>query len=162
LFENVADSVSNGGLEGNASRVESRKVYANELTWLEDCVHSQMFTLRRGKCKSATDILASTLSALANIVGRGHTYKCGGVFYDVKPLLTAQSSSRSETNKYPVRETSRRRFKQVDFHFEDHELRGLEQNPDTKSRWAAMAQQGKKVMQFLDGGRYVAVVADGK
>jgi len=69
----VADSVSNGGLEGDASRVESRKVYANELTWLEDCVHSQMFTPRRGKCKSATDILASTLSALENIVGRGHT-----------------------------------------------------------------------------------------
>jgi len=64
--------------------------------------------------------------------------------------------------KYPVRETSRRRLKQVDFRFEGHELRGLEQNPDTKSKWAAMARDGKKVMQFLDGGRYVAVVVDGK
>jgi hypothetical protein len=64
--------------------------------------------------------------------------------------------------KYPVRETSRRRLKQVDFRYEDHELRGLEQNPDTKSKWAAMARDGKKVMQFLDGGRYVAVVVDGK
>jgi hypothetical protein len=64
--------------------------------------------------------------------------------------------------KYPIQETSRRRLKQVDFRFEDHELRGLEQNPDTKSKWAAMARQGKKVMQFLDGGRYVAVVVDGK
>ena len=63
---------------------------------------------------------------------------------------------------YPVRETSRRRLKEVDFRFEDHELRGLEQNPDTKSKWAAMAREGKKVMQFLDGGRYVAVVVDGK
>ena len=53
LLENVADSVSNGGLEGDASRVESRKVYANELAWLEDCVHRQMFTLSLGKCKSA-------------------------------------------------------------------------------------------------------------
>jgi hypothetical protein len=25
-----------------------------------------------------------------------------------------------------------------------------------------MAREGKKVMQFLDAGRYVAVVADGK
>ena len=66
------------------------------------------------------------------------------------------------TEKYPVRETSRRRLKQVDFRFEDRELRGLEQNPDTKSKWAAMARDGKKVMQFLDGGRYVAVVVDGK
>jgi hypothetical protein len=64
--------------------------------------------------------------------------------------------------KYPVRETSRRRLKQVDFQFEDRELRGLEQNPDTKSRWAAMARHGKKVMQFLEAGRYVAVIVDGK
>ena len=64
--------------------------------------------------------------------------------------------------KYPVRETSRRRLKQVDFQFDGHELRGLEQNPDTKSRWAQMAREGKKVMQFLDAGRYVAVVVDGK
>ena len=57
MLENVADSVSNGGLEGYASRVESRKVYANELAWLEDCVHwqahRQIFTLSQGKCKSA-------------------------------------------------------------------------------------------------------------
>jgi hypothetical protein len=66
------------------------------------------------------------------------------------------------TGKYPVRETSRRQLKQVDFRFEDKELRGLEQNPDTKSRWAKMAREGKRVMQFLDGGRYVAVVVDGK
>ena len=64
--------------------------------------------------------------------------------------------------KYPVRETSRWRLKQVDFRFEDKELRGLEQNPDTKSRWAKMAKEGKKVMQFLDGGRFVAVVVGGK
>jgi hypothetical protein len=64
--------------------------------------------------------------------------------------------------KYPVRETSRRQLKQVDFQFDGHELRGLEQNPDTKSRWAKMAREGKKVMQFLDAGRYVAVVVDGK
>lgn len=64
--------------------------------------------------------------------------------------------------KYPVRETSRRRLKQIDFRFDGHELRGLEQNPDTKSKWAAMARDGKKVMQFLDGGRYIAVVVDGK
>jgi hypothetical protein len=39
---------------------------------------------------------------------------------------------------------------------------GLEQNPDTKSRWAQMARAGKKVMQFLSEGRYVANVVDGK
>jgi hypothetical protein len=38
----------------------------------------------------------------------------------------------------------------------------LEQNPDTKSRWAAMAREGKRVMQFLVEGRYLAVVVDGE
>jgi hypothetical protein len=38
----------------------------------------------------------------------------------------------------------------------------LEQNPDTKSLWPQMALSGKKVMQFLSEGRYVANVVDGK
>jgi hypothetical protein len=71
-------------------------------------------------------------------------------------------NSEIDGQKYPVLLTVKRRLKQVDFRFDGHELRGLEQNPDTKSKWAAMAHGGKKVMQFLDGGRYVAVVVDGK
>jgi hypothetical protein len=62
----------------------------------------------------------------------------------------------------PVRSTAKRKLKQIDFRFEGRELRGLEQNPDTKSRWAKMARDGKKVMQFLERGRYIAVVVDGK
>jgi hypothetical protein len=42
--------------------------------------------------------------------------------------------------------------------FEGNEIRGLEQNPETKSRCAQMARSGKKVMQFLREGRYVANV----
>jgi hypothetical protein len=67
-----------------------------------------------------------------------------------------------EGESFPVRPTPKRKLKQIDFQFEGKDLRGLEQNPDTKSRWAAMARDGKKVMQFLEGGRYIAVVADGK
>ena len=63
---------------------------------------------------------------------------------------------------FPVRRTSRSRLREVDFRFEDHELRGLEQNPKTTSRWARLAREGKKVMQFLSAGRYIAVVVDGK
>lgn len=47
-------------------------------------------------------------------------------------------------------------------HLEGNPIRGLEQNPETKSRWAQMARDGKKVMQFLREGRYVANVVDGK
>jgi hypothetical protein len=50
----------------------------------------------------------------------------------------------------------------VDFKFEGTSLRGVEQNASTSSRWAKLAQEGKKVMQFLADGRYVAVVVDGK
>ena len=64
--------------------------------------------------------------------------------------------------KYPVRTTAKRGLKQVDFRFNGHELRGLEQNPETKSKWAMMAREGKKVMQFLESARYIAVVVDGK
>jgi hypothetical protein len=63
---------------------------------------------------------------------------------------------------YPVRQTSKSKLKQIDFRFEDRDLRGLEQNPNTKSRWAKLAREGKQVMQFLEHGRYIAVVVDGK
>jgi len=63
---------------------------------------------------------------------------------------------------YPVRRTSKRGLRQVDFVFDGTEIRGLEQNPETKSRWAKVARSGKQVMQFLSEGRYVANVADGK
>jgi hypothetical protein len=63
---------------------------------------------------------------------------------------------------YSVRQTSKSKLKQIDFRFEDRELRGLEQNPNTKSRWAKLARDGKQVMQFLEQGKYVAVVVDGK
>jgi hypothetical protein len=63
---------------------------------------------------------------------------------------------------YPAVRTSTNRLWQVDFKFEGHALRGIEQNPKTKSRWAQLARSGKRVMQFLDGSRYLAVVVDGK
>jgi hypothetical protein len=64
--------------------------------------------------------------------------------------------------KFSVLTTAKRKLKQIDFVFDGRDIRGLEQNPDTKSRWAKMAREGKKVMQFLENGRYVAVVVDGK
>jgi len=66
------------------------------------------------------------------------------------------------TESYSVRRTAKRRLAQVDFVFDGNDIRGLEQNPETKSRWAQLARSGKKVMQFLSEGRYVANVVDGK
>ncbi len=66
------------------------------------------------------------------------------------------------TEHCPVRKTPKRGLRQVDFVFDGIEIRGLEQNPETKSRWAQLARSGKKVMQFLSAGRYIANVVDGK
>ena len=67
------------------------------------------------------------------------------------------------TERYPIRLTPKRHLREVDFVFEGNKIRGLEQNAATKSRWAKMAREGKKVMQFLSEGRfYVANVVDGK
>jgi hypothetical protein len=51
--------------------------------------------------------------------------------------------------RYQVRITPRKGLRQVDFVFDGNEMRALEQNPDTKSRWAQLARSGKKVMQCL-------------
>ena len=67
-----------------------------------------------------------------------------------------------DDRSYPVRRTSRSKLRQVDFRFEDKTLRGLEQNPNTNSRWAGLAREGKKVMQFLSDRRYIANIVDGK
>jgi hypothetical protein len=63
---------------------------------------------------------------------------------------------------FPVRRTQQRGLVQIDFAFEGRRIRALEQNPDTKSRWAQLARAGGKVMQFLEAGQYVANVVDGK
>jgi hypothetical protein len=77
-------------------------------------------------------------------------------------LVENRKTAMLEEKSFPVRLAAKRKLKQIDFQFDGRDLRGLEQNPETKSRWAAMARSGKKVMQFLEGGRYMAVVADRK
>jgi hypothetical protein len=66
------------------------------------------------------------------------------------------------THRYPIQRSHKGHLRQVDFLFEGHDVRGIEQSPHTNNRWAAMVRSGKKVMQFLSGGRYVASVVDGK
>jgi len=76
----------------------------------------------------------------------------------VDGLKTVTLDSRS----YPVRTTPNKKLRQVDFEHEGESFRGLEQNPKTKSRWAELSRKGAKVMQFFEGGKYIAVVVDGK
>jgi hypothetical protein len=65
-------------------------------------------------------------------------------------------------HKFRVRRTSRSKLREGDFEFDGQTLRAVEQNPATSSRWAHLAREGKKVMQFLSRGKYIANVVDGK
>src|SRR5258708_37680441 len=65
-------------------------------------------------------------------------------------------------DSYPVQRTAKRKLAQVDFEFAGQRIRGLEQNPATASRWAELARQGAKGMQFLIGGHYIAAVSGDK
>jgi len=64
--------------------------------------------------------------------------------------------------KYRVGSTSRNRLRTVDFDCGGRRFTGIEQNPETASRWAKLARAGQRVMQFRCEARYVACVAEGK
>jgi hypothetical protein len=66
------------------------------------------------------------------------------------------------SERYLVTRSKAKMLRQVVFAVDGNSFIGIEQNPKTKSRWAAIARSGKKVMQFIQDGRYAAVVADGK
>jgi hypothetical protein len=53
-------------------------------------------------------------------------------------------------------------LRMVEFEFGPHAIVGIEQNPKTASRWAELARQGSRIMQFRCSGRYVANVCEGK
>jgi hypothetical protein len=85
-------------------------------------------------------------------------------------LIERAAAVELDGRRIPVRATAKRRLKEVDFTFEGRSLRGIEQNPDTASRWAEMARRGARIMQFTElpegegqaRGRFFANVADGK
>ena len=63
--------------------------------------------------------------------------------------------------RYRVGTTRGMGLRVVAFRFEDRLVEGIEQNPAKPSRWAILAQSGKKVMQFSSSSRYFANVCDG-
>jgi len=77
-------------------------------------------------------------------------------------LVEDADSVRLGTESYPVTNSKAKHLRLVAFAIAGDEIMGIEQNPKTKSRWAALARSGKKVMQFIQDGKYVAAVADGK
>ena len=77
-------------------------------------------------------------------------------------LVEKADTVRLGSESYKVTQSKAKRLRQVEFVFAGKTIIGIQQNPNTKSRWAQEARAGKKVMQFIQDGRYIAVVADGK
>ncbi|HXZ43048.1 MAG TPA: hypothetical protein VEG68_20085, partial [Terriglobales bacterium] len=63
----------------------------------------------------------------------------------------------------PVVRTSYQRLRTVRFDMNGRQYQAIEQNAEKPSRWAQLAREGHRVVQFRDvgTGKYVAVAVDG-
>lgn len=77
-------------------------------------------------------------------------------------LNERRSTVQIGATQYAVGVTRSSRLRTVEFPYRRHRFAGIEQNPETSSRWAALAREGRRIMQFNCDGRYVANVCDGK
>jgi len=86
-----------------------------------------------------------------------------GTLVDVWRQVLVDDRSEVEVGgaRYRVGRTRSAGLRVVSFRFEAWLLEGIEQNPQTSSRWAKLAQAGKRVMQFSATHRYFANVCEG-
>ena len=77
-------------------------------------------------------------------------------------LVDGQSEVTLGRRRSAVEFTRRKQLRSVAFAYGRRRFFGIEQNPETESRWAALARKGKPVMQFRYDGRYVANVSEGR
>lgn len=66
------------------------------------------------------------------------------------------------TRRFAVSRTRAKGLLTVSFESSGARIDGIEQNPMTGSRWAKLAQEGQRIMQFRCQGRYIANVCEGK
>jgi hypothetical protein len=92
------------------------------------------------------------------------TFSFDEVLFEVYKQLLSDNARvvKIGTHRYPIQRIHKGQLRRVDFLFDGHDVRGIEQNPSANNRWAALARSGKKVAQFLSDGRYIASVVDGK
>ena len=63
---------------------------------------------------------------------------------------------------FPVTRSRAKGLRIVYFTYHGQRFEGIEQNPETRSRWAELARQGQRIVQFKAAGRYFANVCEGK
>jgi len=76
-------------------------------------------------------------------------------------LVDGQPEVDVNGTRIAVRRTRSAGLRTVVFSYDGHPIEGIEQNPETRSRWAQLAREGKAIMQFKSGGRYFANVCEG-
>ena len=77
-------------------------------------------------------------------------------------LASGSNEVELEGYAYKVGRTRNMGLRTVSLHYQTLEIEGIEQNPQTKSRWAKLASEGQRIMQFRCNGRYVGNVCEGK
>ena len=77
-------------------------------------------------------------------------------------LGEGQSEVALGRQKYPIGFTRAKHLRTVAFPYGRRRLFGIEQNSGTRSRWAVLAAEGKRIMQFSYRSKYVANVCEGK
>lgn len=88
----------------------------------------------------------------------------GEVLVAVWTQVMAEGRNRVELEgeSFAVTHTRARKLRTVRFRVGEYEFDGIEQNPQTGSRWARMAREGQRIMQYSHQRRYVANVCEGK
>ncbi len=76
-------------------------------------------------------------------------------------LLEGRPTVDLDGQRFEVTRTAKKGLRSVYFAIAGTKVEGIEQNPETRSRWAKLAQAGSKIMQFSVRGRYIANVCDG-
>jgi len=77
-------------------------------------------------------------------------------------LVEGKGAVELEGKRYRVMTTRAKKLRAVEFNYGPQQIAGIEQNPQTSSRWAALAREGNRIMQFSCTRRYFANVCEGK
>ena len=87
----------------------------------------------------------------------------GGTLISVwqQSLANGQEEVGLGQESYPVT-VFRKKLRGVEFNCGGLRSIDIEQNPATTSRWAALAREGNRIMQFRCESRYVGNVCEGK
>lgn len=99
-------------------------------------------------------------AALPPVTGSGLAAALVSVWDQV--MAKGRSEVELDGRRFPLQRTRGKGLQLVAFTCQGVAVEGIEQNPATSSRWAKLAQEGTRIMQFSARGRYFANVCEGR